>query len=96
MAVARRAVLLIAAATALLLLPYWQSSSSSTPRLVPLSGSDPLNSGPEQFDALAFASELYSRYGEEIAALVPVAKAFCKKPGVQCLSNDLESELYGI
>jgi hypothetical protein len=89
MGASRRAIVLIVVAVTLLLLPYWQQSS---PRLS-LSTTDSSTAGSAQFDAVAFASDLYSRYGQEISKIVPIAKAFCKKSGVQCLSNDLETEM---
>ncbi|KAI9031392.1 hypothetical protein DFJ74DRAFT_655558 [Hyaloraphidium curvatum] len=45
------------------------------------------------FDPFAFAADLYAKYGAEITAMVPRMAAFCKRPGVQCLSNDLETEI---
>lgn len=48
------------------------------------------------FDSVGFASQLYRRYGAEIAALIPKADEFCSetvKGKLKCLSNTIETEL---
>ena len=40
-----------------------------------------------------YFEELYQKYAKELKEIMPEARAFCARPGVWCLSDQLEMEM---